>query len=211
MTNTNSIKALLGLKKIPVSQVLARGNAILAGVYTDTADYANPPIPEATLKSQLDGLSAAISAALDGGKTAIAQRDQQKEAVIASLRQLGHYVEVACNGNITIFLKSGFQPATLVRTPKLPASDRFRKIVTGKKAGQAEVTLVAQSEAFAYQLQYAAEGQGGVLGPWVEQPIAKTKPAVSGLIPGTTYVFQVRAQTSSGYTDWSESVTRIAT
>jgi hypothetical protein len=33
---------------------------------------------------------------------------------------------------------------------------------------------------------------------------------ITGLIPGTTYVFQARAVTKTGYSDWSESVTRIA-
>jgi hypothetical protein len=213
MTNTISIKAALGLKRPSAVQVLVRGNAVLVGVYTDKDDYANPPIDETTLKSQLDGLSAAISAALDGGKAAIAQREQQKEIVVKSLHQLGHYVEETCKNDITIFLKSGFQTVSTVRTPKVPASEHFRKIVAGKNSGQMEVTLVAQREAFAYQLQLATVGQGGAMGPWVEHPIAKTRPAtvISGLTPGTTYVFQVRAQTDSGYTDWSESLTRIVT
>ena len=33
---------------------------------------------------------------------------------------------------------------------------------------------------------------------------------ITGLSPGTTYVFQARALTKTGYSDWSESVTRIA-
>jgi hypothetical protein len=211
MTNTISIKALHGFKRSPAGQVLARGNAVLAGVYSDKNDYDTPPIDQTTLKSQLDGLSAAISAALDGGKTAIAVREQQKDTVVKSLRQLGNYVEVACKDDITLFLKSGFLAASTTRTRSVPTSEHIRKIVAGKISGQVEVTLVAQREAFAYQLQLATVGQGGALGPWVERPIAKTRPAtvISGLTPGTTYVFQVRALTDSGYTDWSESVTRI--
>jgi hypothetical protein len=38
----------------------------------------------------------------------------------------------------------------------------------------------------------------------------KTPTIVSGLTPGTTYVFQVRATTKSGYSDWSDPITRMA-
>ena len=33
---------------------------------------------------------------------------------------------------------------------------------------------------------------------------------VTGLTPGTTYAFQMRALGRLGYTDWSDSVTRMS-
>ena len=68
---------------------------------------------------------------------------------------------------------------------------------------------VAQSAA---GTPWAPVGPGGALGDWVEQAVGRTRPAalVTGLTPGTTYAFQVRAVTKSGYSDWSESITRIA-
>jgi len=213
MAKVKPIKASLGFKKVSANDVAARGNAVLAGVYADKDDYPNPPIDQATLKSQLDTLSAAISAALDGGKKAIAEREHQKEVVIKSLRQIGHYVEENCKEDMNIFLKSGFQPVTSTRAPVTPASDWFRKIVAGDNSGQMKVSLMAQLGALAYLLRYTTVAAGGTLGTWTEIPVGKIKPAtvVSGLTPGSTYVFQARAQTNSGYSDWSESVTRICT
>ena len=213
MAKVKPIKASLGFKKVSANDVAARGNAVLAGVYADKDDYPNPPIDQATLKSQLDTLSAAISAALDGGKKAIAEREHQKEVVIKSLRQIGHYVEENCKEDMNIFLKSGFQPVTSTRVPVTPASDWFRKIVAGDNSGQMKVSLMAQLGALAYLLRYTTVAAGGTLGTWTEIPVGKIKPAtvVSGLTPGATYVFQARAQTNSGYSDWSESVTRICT
>jgi hypothetical protein len=45
-----------------------------------------------------------------------------------------------------------------------------------------------------------------------EQGFYQLKPPVliTGLNPGTTYIFQARAVTKTGHSDWSESVTRIA-
>src|SRR5262249_31097752 len=111
-----SIKANLGFKKLPATDVLARATAVLGGVFTDKEDYSNPPVDQATLKSQIDALSVAMAASLDGGKQAIAAREHLKEVLIKSLRQLGHYVEENCKDKMETFLKSGFRPAAITRT-----------------------------------------------------------------------------------------------
>ena len=213
MTKTISIKASLGFKKAPAKDVLARATAVLGGVFTDKDDYSNPPVDQATLKSQIEALSAGIAASLDGGKIAIAAREHLKEVVIKSLRQLGHYVEENCKDNLETFLKSGFQPVLTTPTSTPPLSDAIRKIVHGTNSGQMKVSLMAQAGALSYQFRRAPVGPGGALGDWVEQPVGSTRPAVlvTGLTPGTAYAFQVRAVTNDGYTDWSASVTRIAT
>ena len=213
MEKVKPVKASLGFKQVSANDVMARGNAVLAGIYADKDDYPNPPVDQATLKSQLDSLSAAISAALDGGKKAIAEREHLKGVVLKSLRQLGHYVEENCKDNMNTFLKSGFQAVTGTRTPITPASDWFRKIVAGDNSGQMKVSRMAQLGALAYLLRYTTVAAGGTPGTWTEIPVGKIKPAtvISGLTPGATYAFQARAQTNSGYTDWSESVTRICT
>ena len=111
------------------------------------------------------------------------------------------------------FLKSGFQPISTIRTPTAPLSESIRKIAPGKNSGQLEVTLVSQQDALSYQLRWATVGTSGTPGNWTEQPVgnAKSPALVIGLTPGTAYAFQVRAVTNAGYTDWSESVTRICT
>src|SRR2546426_1384591 len=74
------------------------------------------------------------------------------------------------------------------------------------------VTLVKFPGAASYQVQWAPLAAGGVPGSWTTKPAAAVRPPVliSGLIPGTTYVFQARAVTKAGYSDWSESVTRVS-
>src|ERR1051326_4286022 len=105
MTNTKPIKASLGFKRSSVMDVQVRATAVLEGVYTDKDDYPDPPVDQATFKTQIDALSGGITAALDGGKKAVAARQHLKEVVIKSLRQLGHYVEVNCKDDMPTFLK----------------------------------------------------------------------------------------------------------
>src|SRR5437870_8531935 len=166
MTQPQSIKASVGFKKLSASDVLARANAVLDGVYTAKDDYANPPVDQATLKTQIDALSAGITAALDGGKKAVTAREHLKEVVIKSLSQLGHYVEANCKDDMPTFLKSGFQPISTTRTPAAPLSESFRKIAPGKNSGQMEVKLVSRQDAFSYQLHWAAVGTNGTLSNW---------------------------------------------
>ena len=94
-----------------------------------------------------------------------------------------------------------------------PLSQSIRKIDPGPNSGQLQVTIMAAPGALSYELRWAAIGNGGTPGDWTNQPAGKTRPAksVAGLTPGTTYAFQVRALTNSGYSDWSDSVTRMCT
>jgi len=205
---------LLNFKKLAATDVLAQANGVHDGVFIAAKEnYPNSPVDEATFKSQIDALSQSITAALHGSKKAIAAREHSKGVVIKSMRQIGHYVEVASNDDMTTFLKSGFKPHSTTRTVTQPVSDHIRKIGPGKNSGSMKVVLVAQADALAYQLRRAPIGQGGALGDWVEQLVGKTRPSalVTGLTPGTNYAFQVRSLTDSGYSDWSESVTRIVT
>jgi hypothetical protein len=43
--------------------------------------------------------------------------------------------------------------------------------------------------------------------------LVKTRPPalITGRTPAVNYVFQVRALTESGYSDWSDSISRMAT
>ena len=46
---------------------------------------------------------------------------------------------------------------------------------------------------------------------WISQPVVgiRSPTTISGLTPGVVYAFQARAVTKTGFTDWSDSVTRM--
>jgi hypothetical protein len=212
MIQTKPIKASLGFKKSSANDVLNRANAVKDGVFADKDDYSNPPVDEATLKSQIDALSAGIAAAMDGGKKAVVAREHQKGSshqVIASTRTLRRG---ELQGQHADFSEERL-PAGVHGTHYSRAAVGFDPHDPAENSGQMLVSLVARPSALSYQLHWAPVGPGGTLGNWTEQPVGKMRsPAlVTGLTPGTAYVFQVRAVTKSGYTDWSESVTRICT
>ena len=195
--------------------VLSRGTAVCTGL-TNNPAFTNPPPPVdvAAFKSALDGLSVAIADALDGGKKAIAEREHKKEVVIKMLRRLAHYVEAHCQDDINILLSSGFAVVNSARKPVELLSQSIRRIESTPISGQLLVTIVSIASAFSYELRWTpAVEPGETPGPWSVHPVVKTRPPVliTGLTPGVTYVFQVRTLTESGYTDWSDSVSRMAT
>src|SRR5437899_2098209 len=208
------IKAVTNYRRMPAESVVSTSNAIQTHMNNNPnfTGAPAPPVDMATLKAATDVLLAKIAAAADGGKTAFAEKRHQKEVVVKLLVQLAHYVEANCKDDITIFLSSGFTPAASTKNTTPPVSESIRKIEPGPNSGQMLVTLMKFPGAASYLVQWAPVGSEGAPGSWTTKPAAAVRPPVliSGLTPGTTYVFQARAVTKTGYSDWSESVTRIA-
>jgi hypothetical protein len=207
------LKAVMPTVKLAPKDLLASATAIYAGTNGNPA-FPNPPVDMAQLKADIDNYSPAITAAADGGKKAIVERNRLAEALIKKLRKLGKYVEIMCNDDMKTFLSSGFDPAVIARATPQKLSDSIRSIKPGPISGEFLVAIASVSGAHAYEVRWGVSGAGGALPTtWTSQPAAKTKPPalITGLAPGTNYVIQVRALTKAGYTDWSDPVARICT
>ena len=216
MTKQKPIKAVKAFARMTAEVVLSTSVNIYDGIFNNpnfTAPQAPaPPVDSATLKSANDSLATANAEALDGGKKARAQKAHAKEVVVKLLQQLAVYVQANCKDDMTIFLSSGFTAVSSGKTASPPASDSIRKVEPGEVSGQMRITLMKYPGAVSYEVRWAPALAGGNPGTWANQPVAYLRPAttISGLTPGTTYQFQVRAVIKAGYSDWSDSVTRMA-
>jgi hypothetical protein len=208
---TPFIEAVLGLSKLPPAELLQEATAVYTGTNGNPA-FPNPSVDMAVLKTDIDNFSSAITAALDGGKKAIAERNRLAEVLIKTLRQLGKYVEIASKDDMTTLLSSGFRAKSIGRTASSPLSESIRSINPGPNSGQLLVAIAADPDALSYEIRWGAVGAGGTPpATWMSQPAGKTRPPalLTGLTPGTNYAIQVRSVTHSGYSDWSDPVTRI--
>ena len=189
---------------------LERGNAVVDGL-TGNDKYTDSPISPATLKAGLDTLNTTLGAAADGSKKAKAARDHALAEVIRMLRILARYVEAACNNDRTTLLSSGFEEMVVTRSAPQPVPPTsIRKIDYGT-SGQLLVKIQNVPKAWSYELRYAPLEPTGVPGPWTSQPITAVISPISftGLTPGTNYAFQVRALGRLGFSDWSDTVTKM--
>jgi fibronectin type III domain protein len=209
----STIKAATGFRSMKPEVVFNTSQAI----YNALNGNANIPAPPApfdlpTLLAANQALSAANSEALDGGKKAVAVRNHCKEVVVKILDQLAKYVQANCKDDMTIFLSSGLKAQSFTKTAPATASDSIRYVQPGPGSGQAQIMLVNIRKAGSYEVRWAPVPAGGVPTAWTTQSTVNVRPAtvVSGLTPGTTYAFQARALTQSGYTEWSDSVTQMA-
>jgi len=209
-TKVKMIRPNLGFAKLLDADFVSRINAIETGMNSNPA-YPNPPVAIAVLKTAGDAYAAAIAIALDGSKTAIADRRKKKEEVIAMLRLLGPYVESASNGDMTTFLSSGFLAVSTTRSAPKPVSVPTINRVDQGPTGTLLVAVKSVANARNYVIRYATLGTTGLPGNWVSTtvPNAKQAATIAGLTPGTTYSFEVQAYGKLGYSDWSASVERM--
>ena len=205
------IKAVLNFGQLVPEQLLAEGYTVVKQL-TGNVNFTTLPIDLAVLKSALDAYSVLIGEAKDGGKKAIAARNQKGAEIDRMLRALALYVELNCKDDLNIFLTSGFTPRSNSRKPARALAQPMVVNVDQGISGQLLVTITAVQGAKTYELQFAPQGPGGATPTsWLMQTVHKTKPAtaINGLTPGTTYAIQVRAYGQLGYTEWSDSATRM--
>ena len=210
VSTPNQIKAKLGLHGVLDTETVKALMTAYQGLLNNSA-YPNPPVALATFKAGIDQFSALIIDAEDGGKKAISAKDKQRVAVIKMYTQLGHYVEAACNDDLATFNASGFTRQVKTKTASAPLTGvRFSWIDRGPNSGDVVVLPEAQTGAVAFDVRYALQGAGGVLGPWtVVTTVKPRKVTISGLTLAGIYQFQIRAFGVLGYTDWTDAKTFV--
>ena len=205
------IKAKLGLHTVSDTDTVKALMASYQGLLNNPK-FPNLPVDLATYKSGIDLFSALIIDAEDGGKKAISAKDKQRVVVIKMYTLLGHYVEIACNDDLATFNTSGFtQVAPKVKTAPQPLTEaKFSSIDRGANSGDVVVQPERQTGAVAFDVRYALQGAGGVLGPWTIVTATKAKKVtISGLTLAGIYQFQIRALGVLGYTDWMDPKTFV--
>jgi hypothetical protein len=208
----NQIKAKLGLRGVSDLEAAKAFMTVHDGLLNNPK-LSNPPVDLTIYKSGIDQFIALIVDAENGGKKAISAKDKQRIALTKMYTLLGHYVEMACNDDLATFNTSGFtQVAAKVKTAPQPLTEaKFNWIDRGPNSGDVVVLPGSQTGAIAFDVRYALQGAGGVLGPWTIVTVVKAKKVtISGLTLAGIYQFQIRALGELGYTDWMDTKTFVA-
>jgi hypothetical protein len=206
-----SFKAVTGFGKLDPNTLANTAHLVAKGIGGNPHYFGNPPVDPAALDASATSLSAAILAAMDGGKTAKTIREKQRKMVIQDLNLLAVYVQNLSNDDPAIFAASGFTAKPAGKSAHQPVgAPAFRSLDHGVNSGQIVVSVKAQAGAKSYFIRYAVMN-GATPGAWTTIPAASIQKSltISGLTPTTIYGFQVQALGVLGYSDWSAITTII--
>lgn len=174
---------------------------------TGNTHFPNPVPTLAAVTAARDALLAQVNLN-DGSRITAAQRRQLRPPLEALLRQLAQYVQLVSKGDRVVLTGTGFplqrgrQPASLVPVPE------NLRLSRGPVSGQLRARCKPIAHAAAYQWRIGPAQSPGV---WLSaDPTAAAHTVLTGLVPGTAYVVQVRAIGTRGPGDWSDVATQIA-
>ena len=211
----NGIRARRGYTKLSHQEFFV----FLVRIYESLLNNPHFPKPFIDLnvfKSKIDEYSDAISATMGGAKIAFAQRDSLRRELTGMFLQLVSYVEMESNNDPAVFATSGLEPLPHAhRPPEALPAPRIRKIEHGEHSGELLIRMPPSlRKILKYDVRYAPVDANGVpTADWTELPFpsAQRPASIQGLKPGAIYAFQVRAYGKLGYTDWSDSATKMCT
>ncbi len=201
-----SYKTALAFTRLKDGDLLTFGDGVVAGL-TGNASFPTPVVPLPTLTDALLSYRNAVSAAEDGGKRAIAERDAARAVFVNLLRQLASYVESIAGADLPVLLSSGFETVNSSRNrivlPKPVVLD-----LGNEQSAQLALRLqpVPTARAYEVRMNYGTSGWQTV-GVFTQA----RKILLENLTPGTTYTVQARAIGGiTGSSDWSDPVSHMS-
>ncbi len=176
---------------------------------TGNAAFPNSPVTMAALTASNNAFNVAIAAAAGGGIQATAAKNSAREALLVQLRQVANYVQGAANNDLPTLLSSGFD-ATSTNTSQSPLDKPVILRIENEISTQLLVRLSPITNARCYEMRTSVNGNGGWHPAGVFTQARRVE--LTALIPGTTYNVSARAVGgSTGYSDWSDPVSHMAT
>lgn len=201
------LRVSLGFAEVPDTELSGVGRSVgtkLQGNLNFTTPVVAPPV----LLTEVDKFDVAITAAAQGGTQLTAAKNDQRGVVIGLLRELAAYVQSQGKNDLTIILSSGFTVNKTDRTRR-PLSKPVITNIDNFASTQLMVTMPPLDNARSYEFR-ARVGDGD----WRTVAIStKARNVIlGGFTPGATYDLQGRGVGgTTGYSDWSDPVSHMAT
>ena len=171
---------------------------------TNNSAYPSPSPALAAITTAINDFSDALANAANGGTERTAIKNTMRNALTALLRHLASYVHVACNGDMTKLISSGFPVQKPTRTPAgilpAPATPVLR---LGGRSGDLVAISSPVTNAYAYNWRVALSSAPEAYVQEIQATSARI--TFSGLTPGQLYLVDVNALGSAGPSDWTNT------
>jgi hypothetical protein len=203
MNTNNPVHRTIATLKFPhpVLALIALARAIVQAL-TGNTSFPNPDPPLATVTSAIADVEAAQALVQTRAKGAVEARNTKRASLVALLRGLLAYVQKVADADLT-------------HAPELIASAgmRTRKVVVrvrrvfaakhGTMSGSVSLVSPTGGKRAGYEWQYSADGGK----TWQEaRATLRASTTITGLVPGSTYLFRGRVVDKKGDTDWCPPV-----
>ncbi|MFM2296067.1 MAG: hypothetical protein RLZZ350_2480 [Verrucomicrobiota bacterium] len=189
--------------------VLITDTGSIITALTGNAHFTTPAPTLAAMQTALTEFSTAVNDAVNGGVVLTAIKNTKRAVLAVLLRQLAAYVQVKCNGDMTILLTSGFPIQKPSRTPigVLPAPT-ILAVTFGPRSGELAAQAQPMNGAAIFNWRVTADGAPTVVVQAAQTTAASV--AFTGLTPGVVYNISANVVGSAGQSDWSDVATQMA-
>lgn len=187
-----------------LSEFFTTVNTGLAG---NTA-FPNLPITLAAFEALGTTFIEKLAAAAGGGKRAVAEKNVARADLIDALRQLASYVQSIAGLDLPTLLSSGFQPV-VINTVQTPLPKPVIENIDNLQSTLVMFRLKPIPNMRSIEARRRVHGVGDYQPAGLFTQARKIQQ--ENLTPGTSYDWQFRAVGgSTGYSDWSDPITHMA-
>jgi hypothetical protein len=175
---------------------------------TGNASFPTPTVPPADLSSALSTFTATLAATAQGGTQATAAKNAARDALMALLRKEANYVQGIASTDLAMLLSSGFEAINSNRSQS-PLDKPSIVQINNEASTQLVLRLQPVDNARSYEVRVSYGANGWQAAGVFTQA---RRVVLTNLTPGTNYNIQARAVGgSTGYSDWSDPVSHMAT
>ena len=203
MNHVNPIHRTIATLKLPhpILALIAFAKAIVQAL-TGNRSFPNPDPPLATVTSAIADLEAAQALVQTRAKGAVQARNTKRASLVALLRGLLAYVQKVADADLAhapeLIASAGMRARKVTVRPK-----RVFAAKHGSLSGSVSLVSPAGGKRAGYEWQYSADGGK----TWQEaRATLRASTTITGLVPGSTYLFRGRVVDKTGDTDWCPPV-----
>lgn len=165
------------------------------------AHYPTPAPTLAVVNAALADFTTAVAEAAGGGAALTAVKNEKRAALVALVRELASYVQVAAKGDIAVLLTSGFPHQKPERQPvgALPPPANLT-LKLGARSGQlvTKVDPVPGASIYNWRVTQSSSPDNAVQ----TRQTTAARHTFTGLTPGVIYSVEVNAFGTAGPSNW---------
>jgi hypothetical protein len=204
----NNVRGSRGFAQVPDGQLLPFSGNVITQLIKEAVTFDKLPVTTAILTDLRKAFSDALDATEDGGRLETVTKDAARDALVSALIKDLLYVELVADGNLSVFLSSGFDAVSTNRT-QVPLATPQIVAVENNQSGVLKLRVKGDANRRSL-LGRIKPVNGSEFGPSISFPSSRDI-LFKGVTAGITYVMQLcGVGGSTGQSDWTEPVTKMA-